>query len=78
MTDDAWVRKDKYYQESSRYLVSAARVRDEWVFTAWRKPRAADRIKRLVEGIKGSPKPVALGHFDSAAEARSACERDDA
>lgn len=78
MTDEAWVRKDRYYQESGRYLVSAASVGGKWVFTAWRKPRAADRIKRLVDGLEGSPKPVALGHFDSAAEARAVCERDDA
>ena len=64
MTDEAWVRKDQYYQESGRYLVSAASVGGKWVFTAWRKP-----LRQLfpipVLAVLAGIVPMALGWLGS-------------
>lgn len=57
-----WERRDRYFEEDAdgRYRVSAARVGCGWRFSAWRR-----------EGGTW----VLLAVCDSAAEARSVCER---
>lgn len=71
-----WQRNGKYYETNGRYNVSAARVQGRWRFVAWRNPSAQERIRRLVEGINEKPTAECIGCFNTAAEARSACERD--
>ncbi len=57
-----WERRDRYYEEDAtgRYRVSAARVGCRWRFSAWRR-----------EGERWQ----LIGVYDTAAEARSVCER---
>src|SRR5690606_9517671 len=50
---------DRYYEQRGDYRVSAARVRDVWRFSAWR--REGERWKWL-------------GTFDTSDEAKAACD----
>lgn len=50
----------RYYEQADSYRVSAARIGRRWRFSAWHK--TADGWERL-------------GTWDTAAEARSVCER---
>ena len=56
-----WVRVDRYYQERGDYRVSAAKVRDRWRYSAWR--RSGERWEWL-------------GTFDTSDEAKEACDED--
>jgi len=60
-----WERRDRYFEEdvAGRYRVSAARIGKRWRFSAW-----------LLDGERWQ----LIGVYDTAAAARSVCERAEA
>lgn len=54
-----WKRIDRYYQERGDHRVSAARVRNRWRYSAWRR---------------SGEKWEWLGTFDDVVEAQKVCD----
>jgi len=81
-----WARVNSYFQRSDLgYAVSASRAVDGWRYSAWGAPAepdlsywdwyAAHAQEHYPRGVAVIRRSMLLGVFETAAEARAACEQ---